>query len=660
MALNYHSHRAHAARFGYRLKQLNWLLIVLVPLGLPLALIIWRKYHWRRLPVGKGESTDQRLTAGILGRLPSSATSTDLARAATNASSGQFLIRRFTFPANFLVDLAQGLDLNAILDAADAVRADLGRDVISSGLVAIGIIKSTQDYEQKLATYQLDLADLIEGVRWHDQNYYQSASAQRPLKTGGLARDWSFGWTPLLDKFGRNISAEIAAHGGRTMSLALPSRREIVGRMLEIFSTAGRQNVAIVGPDGAGKTSVVHDFAEIILNADAKIPAHLKFRQIFLLDPSSLMAASPGPGSLELLVKQIFNEAAHSKNVIICLDNAHLFFAEGTGSVNLQNLLLPVLEGGNLRLILTMNEQKLLEIGQTNPSILTALNRVNLAASDPAETLAAVEDRTLQLEHDFGVIWTFQALKAIIKLSTRYVRGRVQPGQAISLLESSATFAPNRVVGAAEVEAAVQKTLGVTVGVASDQADKDKLLNLEQLLHERMVNQTYAVRAVSDALRRARAGVRNENRPIGTFLFLGPTGVGKTELSKALAAVYYGSEDNLVRADLNQFVTPDTVADLTADPGTNPSSLTAQMLKKPFSVVLLDEIEKAHPNVLTALLQLLDEGVLRDTTGEAVSFRDSIVIATSNAGALRIRELVEQGADLTATQGQVVDELVDM
>ncbi len=211
---------------------------------------------------------------------------------------------------------------------------------------------------------------------------------------------------------------------------------------------------------------------------------------------------------------------------------------------------------------------------------------------------------------------------------------------------------------AASVQAAIEKTLDIKVGVASGEDEREKLLNLEDLIHKRMINQTRAVGVVSDALRRARAGVRNQNRPIGTFLFLGPTGVGKTELAKALADVYFGGEDRLIRLDLNEYVRSEDVARLIADGADDPSSLTARAMKQPFSVVLLDEIEKAHPNVLTTLLQLLDEGILRDIKNREVSFRDAIVIATSNAGADRIREYIERGYELEQFEPQFIDELI--
>ena len=200
--------------------------------------------------------------------------------------------------------------------------------------------------------------------------------------------------------------------------------------------------------------------------------------------------------------------------------------------------------------------------------------------------------------------------------------------------------------------------MNVKISTASTNDEREKLLNLENMIHQRMIDQEQAVSAVANALRRARAGVRNQNRPIGTFLFLGPTGVGKTELAKALAEVYFNGEDNLIRLDLNEYVNIDDVNRLIADAADDPRSLTAQVMKKPFSVVLIDEIEKAHPNVLTALLQVLDEGILRDIKNREVSFRDTIIIATSNAGADKIREIVERGYDISKYEDSIVNNLI--
>ena len=279
--------------------------------------------------------------------------------------------------------------------------------------------------------------------------------------------------------------------------------------------------------------------------------------------------------------------------------------------------------------------------------------------STPEETMDIMQDRVplLELEHD--VVYTIWALKEAYRLSEKYIHDMVMPGRALHLLESAAGFAENGIVTAESVQTAIEKTYGVKMRASQDEKARQDLLDMEQLIHQRMIGQENAVKAVSNALRRSAAGVRNEKRPIGTFLFLGPTGVGKTELAKAISEVYFHGEGAIVRLDLNEFVDEGSVQRLIADGATDEMSLTSQVMKNPFSVVLLDEIEKAHPKVLTALLQLLDEGVLRDIKNREVSFRDTIIIATSNAGANHIRESIDSGHDLAELKTELIDALID-
>lgn len=252
----------------------------------------------------------------------------------------------------------------------------------------------------------------------------------------------------------------------------------------------------------------------------------------------------------------------------------------------------------------------------------------------------------------------YQALREAYKLGARYVYDTAMPGQAITLLEAAAEYAEDGLVTARSVNRAIEQAIGVKTSSVDDESERETLLNLEERLHERIVGQDRAVQVVSDALRRARAGVRNQERPVGTFLFLGPTGVGKTELAKALAGVYFGGEDKIIRLDMNEFVTAEDAGRLIADGADDSASLTAQVMKQPFSVVLLDEIEKAHSSVLTALLQLLDEGILRDVRNREVNFRDTIVIATSNANADRVQEYIHRGYSLQQFEDTFIDELL--
>ncbi len=632
----------------------GWFLIGLA--ALPFILLEWRSGELEH-PATSGDTIDGLLSGDVLGRLGKNPTPQDIAQAVANVQGGMFFGLRFGITGNFLQNITtdQPTDTALIWQNALQVREQTGSQHISGAVLVVAIIDSFGDHESLLAHMKLDRDDLIAGVRWYEHLRQLIKDSRQPKRTGGIARDFSFGYIPLLRRFGQNLSESV----GVTTTVEVQSHQKALDQLIETFGSGGRQNAALVGEAGAGKTTIVHAFAERILDAKAKIPATLKFRQVFILDASALIAAAPGRGELEGLIMSVLGEAYSAKNIIICLDNAQLFFEEGVGSVDLTNVLLPILEGGSLRIILAMDEQRFLQIGQRNPGLINALNRISIAPAEQLETIAVMQDQLIFTEYQRKVTYMYQSLHEAYRLSERYVHDLAMPGRALKLLESAASYSENGLVTANSVQAAIEQTMGIKVGVASGEDDREKLLNLEDLIHERMINQTRAVQVVSDALRRARAGVRNQNRPIGTFLFLGPTGVGKTELSKALADVYFGGEDRMIRLDMNEYVRPEDVSRLIADGGDDPTSLTAQAMKQPFSVVLLDEIEKAHPQVLTTLLQLLDEGILRDIKNREVSFRDAIVIATSNAGADRIREYIERGYKLQDFEQQLTDELIN-
>jgi len=496
----------------------------------------------------------------------------------------------------------------------------------------------------------------LHGIQWYGHIMSLINNHNKPRMTGGVARDWSFGWTPLLNRFGTDISQNV---GTDSFLVKLAAHDDSLDQLFDIFGKNGRQNAVLVGPVGSGKTQIVSAFASKLMDASANIPSSLKFRQIFTLDASSLIASAAGRGELEQLVPRVLSEAYRAKNIIICLDNAQLFFDDGIGSIDITNVLLPILEAGNLRIILTMDEQQYLKISNRNPQIINSLNRITVSPASKDETIAVMQDQSIMLEYRNSVTYMFQSLAEAYRLGDRYVHDLAMPGKALKLLESASHYAEGRLVTAKSVQQAIEKTLDIKVGIASSSEERDKLLNLETLIHERMINQSRAVSVVCDALRRARAGVRNQNRPIGTFLFLGPTGVGKTELAKSLAAVYFGGEDRIIRIDMNEYSSPGDVDRLIADGADNQNSLTARAMKQPFSVVLLDEIEKAHPNVMSTLLQMLDEGILRDIKNREVSFRDAIIVATSNAGADKIREYIDRGYDIEKIEDQIVNGLID-
>lgn len=644
-----------------------FLLLTRMPLGwallglsvIPMMILSWRKGELRHVPTGKTDGLHDILSSDVLGRLPSKPTPRDIIHAISQVPGGQFFAARFGITPNFLTNITTDdtADTTEVWKQALWVQERTGSEHVSGAVLAVALTRQFTGHEHLINLMHLEMTDLLQGIAWYEHIRTLIRQHKSPRRTGGIARDWAFGYTPMLDRFGRNISEQVL---NDLSAVDLESHQQAVQGLIETFSTNGRQNAVLVGAPGAGKSTVVRAFAERLLDATSPLPHSLKFRQVYMLDSSALIATAPGRGELEGLIMKIIGEAFSAKNIIICLDDAQLFFEEGVGSVDLANVLQPILESGRLRLILTMDEQRLLQIARRNSSLVNVLNRINIEPATADETIRVMQDKLIVTEYQKNVIYTYQSLHDAYALSKRYVHDLEMPGRAVKLMEASASFPEGQLVTANSVHKAVEQAYGVKVGTVhrDDNEERETLINLEDLIHKRMINQSRAVSVVSDALRRARTGVRNQNRPIGTFLFLGPTGVGKTELAKALADVYFKGEDKIIRIDFNEYVTNDDVARLIADGADNPMSLTAQLIKQPFSVVLLDEIEKAHPNVLTTLLQALDEGVLRDVKNREVSFRDAIVIATSNAGAERIREYIERGYKLEQFEAQFTDELV--
>ncbi len=639
-------------------QSLGWLAAGLA--AIPYMFWAWTKYDLKSLKPNRiFRASHDVLEKDVLGRLKKEDSLGNLLDALQHANSAKFFATRFGLSAQAIEQLLGGVsfDTQTVWQQARDIQETLGATQMTAAMLMVAIIRHIPQHETILSRLQLTVEDLLDGLRWQQSLDTLIESQARPRRTGGIARDWSFGWTPLLNQFGRNLSNK--ATGSVLLSAQAHVHGQTHAKLNDIFSSGGKDTIAIVGPAGVGKTYIVESYAASLLHPSSQVPEKVRYNQVVLLDSAALIGAAKGPGGLEQLMTQILNEAYLSKNIILCLDNAQLFLEEGTGSVDLSNFLLPILEAGNLKMILTFNEQRFLEISQRNPDLANSMNKVVIKPTTEEETIHVLQREAIRIEHSSPNFIMHQAMKEAYRLGQRYVHDIEMPGKAVKLLEDAMLYPDlGGAITAKSVQQAVEQKYDVKVSVSVDANEAQTLLNLENLIHERMINQTRAVTVVSDALRRARTGVRNPDRPMGTFLFLGPTGVGKTELAKAVADVYFQGENKIVRIDMNEYVSATDVERLLADGATNPNSLTAQIRKQPFSVVLLDEIEKAHPSVVDTLLQMLDEGVLRDSNNREISFRDSIIIATSNAGADRIREYIERGYDIAQFEDKIVDELI--
>lgn len=631
---------------------LGW--IVLGFAAVPGMIVEWYKRELIKVPpVKDGTMIDDLLEAEILALLPAQPSPQDIATAFGQTNSGQFFAVRFGLSSGFFQQVmsAEREDTATVFQQALNIQKQVG-GTITAGVLMLAMIRQFRGKDTVLGHLQLEENDILNGIRWYNRlQYLIDEQANAPKRPGGIGRDWSFGWIPTLSRFGQNVSQQISPLSPTGV------HDDTVNHLVSALAE-GRSSLALVGQTGTGKTEAVYELAWRLMYEVEEVPSQLRYHQVFMLDASRLLAQAGEAGQLEQLVNIVLGEAFAAKNIIVCLDNAHLFFEEGIGSVDITNVLLPILEAGRLPLILTLDEQRFLQISKRTPALANALQRLSLQPMFVEDTMLVMQDQLISIEFKNKTTYMYQALKQAYTLGARYVYDVAMPGQAISLLESASQYAEEGLVTARSVSQAIEQTIGVKTAAVSDDDEREKLLNMEDLIHQRMIGQSRAVSVVSDALRRARAGVRNQDKPVGTFLFLGPTGVGKTELAKSLAAVYFGGEDKIIRLDMNEFVSPDDVARLIADGATDANSLTARVMKQPFSVILLDEIEKAHSSVLTTLLQLLDEGIMRDVNNREVNFRDTIVIATSNAGADRIQEYLARGYDLEKTEDVFVDELI--
>jgi len=520
---------------------------------------------------------------------------------------------------------------------------------IEIGYLAAGLLLTSQplnDYliQAKLTTNDVEevaswLARILTLIHYRKQNY------------GGIGRDWSYGFTNFLNHFARNLSLEILNYGSNFGWLT--NSNDVISIENALSNNSGA--IALIGPTGIGKTSRVYALAQRLI--EGRSTKKVAYHQILELDASSIISNAKKQGDLENIFIRIVNEASHAGHVILFLDDAELFFNQGAGSLDATSILQPILQNRLVQFILALTPEDYQRLRTNNMSIANLITPVIISELPEKDIMDILEDTANGIEHKHNCLITYDAIKTAYHLSGRYNLEEAYPGKAIKLLEQSLTYGTNGLINQSSIESAIEHIYGVKVATAGA-AEAESLLNLEDQIHQIMINQNEAVKVVSAALRRARSGIGDPKRPIGSFLFLGPTGVGKTELAKAIAKTYFGDINNIVRLDMSEYQQEQDVSRLLQTGSDNTISFLMSVRRQPFCVVLLDEIEKAHPNILNLLLQLIDEGRLTDTSGRSVSFKDAIIIATSNAGANIIREQISKGISLEDFKESLTDQLI--
>jgi ATP-dependent Clp protease ATP-binding subunit ClpC len=611
-------------------------------------LSLWYRYDLQTLPPNQPmRALDDLIDPDLLAKLTNDMSPRDLWTIVSRQPEGRFICAHLLIDAEAIGGSISELPAEsaAYWQFAQTVTTTRGIPAIHAGALTAAIIIGSQAVQPILTALKIDRSDVMQVLDWLDRQM-RYATQPRP-NFGGIGRDWATGFTPTLDHFGENISMGVQAMGGFTQYLA---HADLLSGLSGSLSQGSA--VALVGEDGVGKSTLMLGLAERLL--EGRDPG-LQYYQIVSLNASVILSNSNN--QLEQLMLTLFGEAVAAGNIILFLDDAHLFFGSGVGAFDMSQVLLPILGNRRIRVVAAFTPTEWQQLQAQHSTLASRLATIIVPEPPEASIMPVLQDEAIQLTRRSKTMITHEAVREAYRLSGQFMQERSYPGKAISLLEQALPYADQGVLTAESMQRAIEKIKGVRVTQAN--ADEtDMLMHLEDRIHERMINQTKAVNVVAAALRRGRAGVTNPKRPLGSFLFLGPTGVGKTELARSLAAVYYGDEAQMIRLDMSEYQRPEDVVRLLATGGTNTQSLLLAIRQQPFSVVLLDEIEKAHPNILNLMLQMLDEGQLTDEQGRPASFRSSIIIATSNAGAADITQQVQQGASLENFERPLINSLI--
>ncbi len=477
--------------------------------------------------------------------------------------------------------------------------------------------------------------------KWHEFRYKAKFKPKNAMN-----RTYTAIATPNLDAISHDMTLYAKAGAYEPCINRLKEIDEIF-RVLEM----DKLGAILVGESGVGKKTVVEGIAELMV--EEEVPEILVDKRLVAISVSGLIAGASRVGEMEKRIIKVMNEVAKSENIVLFIEDIHHMVgvtAEGGKSMDVAETLAEQMQLGNFFVIATTTPSAYKEYVE-NSSLAKTMQKVNINEPEIDGALSILEAKTLFIEGKNNIYFSYQALENAIKLSSQYIHDAYLPEKSIKIIQDSALAVREKkgeksIVGSEDVAKVVSNITNIPVTKLT-QAEAKTLLNLEEKMHQRIVGQEQAVKLVASALRRARAKLRSEDRPIASFLFLGPTGVGKTEVARTLSQVYFGSAKNMIRVDMSEYQSNDALSKLIGDAQTGTFGyLTEAVRKSPFALILLDEVEKAKLDILNVFLQVLDEGRLTDAAGKTVDFTNTIIIGTSNAGTDYIQQELRKDADL--------------
>ncbi len=609
-----------------------------------------------------------------------------------------------------------------VLEGAYYEARGLNNSYVGTEHLLLSLLKETDSMAGRiLEESDIDAGSLYQQIIETLVGNSEAASAEageRPTPTGKKG---------VLDQFGRDLTAMAAE---KKLDPVIGRETEIT-RIIQILSRRTKNNPCLIGEPGVGKTAVAEGLAQRI--TDGNVPENLADKKVIALDLAAMIAGAKYRGEFEERIKKVLEEIQKAGNIILFIDELHTIVGAGSaeGAVDAANIIKPPLSRGELQVIGATTLDEYRKYIEKDAALERRFQPVTVGEPTEEESIEILKGLRDRYEAHHKVKILDEAIEAAVHLSSRYIADRFLPDKAIDLMDEAASrirlegltptpqikekqarlaeidaekeeaihnqeferaaalrdevktlkeeiealqkehhtgTSADKVVGETAIAAVISQWTGIPLQKLTE-TESEKLLKLEELLHERVVGQEDAVSAVARAIRRSRVGLKDPKRPVGSFLFMGPTGVGKTELSKALAEAMFGSEKSLIRIDMSEYMEKHTVSRMIGSPPgyvgyDDAGQLTEKVRRNPYSVILFDEIEKAHPDVFNIMLQILDDGILTDSHGKKVDFKNTVIIMTSNIGAKEITAkhaslgFADAAGDFAQTQEQIKNKVM--
>ncbi len=527
-----------------------------------------------------------------------------------------------------------------------------------------GYLENIPKIDILLFTFGITLKDIESAVDWvlYEQEeasrmYFWQTDYVLP-KMGGIGKGMTGRVTPYLD----SVSQDFTKLANSKKQEHFIIHKAEIAKVAEILSSS-KVNVLIIGEPGSGKTTIIKNMAAQILQGTEY--KSLKFKRIVGLETGPLLAGVKTAGDLATKFKKIMDEVESSGDIILFLDEIHNIVASaGDGNIDTSSaysILEPYLSSNRIQFVGATNIENYRKYIEPNGSFSRLFHIVEIQQASKEDTLEVLKYVGKKLERSNGIVITLPALTRIIDLSAKLIQDRVFPDKGVDILSRTVVSLSKgtKYLTSEDVAKEISNVTHVPVAALSED-ESSKLLNIEDEMKKRVIGQEQAIVQIGSALKRARAGIRNESKPMASFLFVGTTGVGKTETAKTLARTYFGQEKAMIRIDMSEYQQLESMNRLIGTPDNKSKGILTEAVRtSPFSLILLDEIEKAHPNILLVFLQVLDDGRLTDASGRVIDFTNTIIIATSNVGTKAIQEVAQRNGEFTEMQTVAMKEVRD-